>query len=493
MRSDFWENIRFICSALGGGGGNTLEGFQFTYAQGCRMFEVDVSLTDDGYAVCTHLPNAITGKDNPGLPGIVGCSVLGLKYNEFMSLKPGGKFTVLDINNLIELLRDHPDAYFVIDAKYIDKKNIRNIYTQLLNGFQETLTGDKSLINHFIPEVASIDAYNAVMEVYKFDQVIYNPHRYTIKVDALVRFLDSVDNVHAITTYPGSGKSNDFGLVLQKCGYYCILAGSGNMEGHERHLDYGMHATYGYDYVPFGIQFQTAEKISKLYNIALFISFQLDIDFDILRSDLENGYDIVILGVGKNGRALFDLLKKVNIPVKYFCDIKSVFTGEIIDDIPVLTPEELKNIPGKFSYLFGTDYFQLILDKIIALDMLIGHKYNKIGQLEHGAIYRSSLLSIFNEWGKIEQFQKSKTDCVVFGAGGVGKTAIKVFEQLGIKISFIVDNNTGMWGKRVRGIEVKSPNALNDNKKPVIIASRFFHEIYKQLMNMDYFNKTIEA
>jgi hypothetical protein len=463
------------------------------------MFEVDVSLTDDGYAVCAHLPNAMPGNDVSGffqkILGIERYSVSGLKYNEFMSLKPWGKFTVLDINNLIELLRDHPDAYFVIDTKYNDKKNIQNIYTQILNGFQKILTCDKSLINHFIPEVASIDAYNAVMEVYKFDQVVYNPHRYTIKTEDLINFLDSVDNIHLVTTYPGSGKSNDFGLVLQSRGYYCLVSGLGFMERYERYLDYGMHATWAGNYVSFGIQFQAAEKISKRNDMALFIPFQLDIDFDILRNDLKNGYDIVILGVGKNGRALLDLLKRINIPVKYFCDIKFVFTGEVIDGIPVLTPEKIKNTPGKFSYLFGTDYFQLILDKIIALDMLIGHECHKIGQLLHYVepIYRSSLLSIFNEWGKIEQFQKSKTGCVVFGAGGVGYSALTVFEQLGIKISHIVDNNAGMWGKRIRGIEVKSPDSLKGNKLPVIIASRFFHKIYKQLMNMDRFNKAMEV
>jgi NADH/NAD ratio-sensing transcriptional regulator Rex len=499
--SDFWKNVRFISAGLGGfsaGDGksrspcNVLEGFQFGYSHGCRMFEVDISLTDDGYVICTHQPAYGPGGDVSGYyQNFLGITKQksGLTYAEFMSFKPWGEFTVLDLKGLIELAHNHPDAFFVLDTKYRDKEKIQQTYTQLINGCHE-ITKDKSLIEHFIPEISTIASYNALMDVYKFKEVVYNPHRYTIKIENLLKFLDSVDNVHAITTYLGSGQSNDFGLILQDHGYYCLISGLGNMEGYERYLDYGMTATWSGNYASFGIQFQIAEKISQMSNVALFIPFQLDIDFDLLRNDLKNGYDIVILGVGKNGRALLGLLKLLNITVKYFCDVKSVFVGKNIGGgggVPVLSPEELKDIPGKFSYIFGTDYFQLILDKIIALDMLVEHRYHKISQLlRYGeSIYRPCLLSIFNELDKLEQFQKSGKECVVWGAGGVGSSAITVFEQLGIKISFIVDNNAGMWGKRVRGIEVKPPDSLTENEKPLIIASRFFHKIYEQLLNMN--------
>lgn len=71
---------------------------------------------------------------------------------------------------------------------------------------------------------------------------------------------------------------------------------------------------------------------------------------------------------------------------------------------------------------------------------------------------------------------------VIFGAGKLGHEAIAYCVQEGIKISYITDNNAGLWGNKIEGIEIIPPQRTPDLKPDLIIlASDHSREMATQL------------
>lgn len=99
----------------------------------------------------------------------------------------------------------------------------------------------------------------------------------------------------------------------------------------------------------------------------------------------------------------------------------------------------------------------------------------------------------FLKWQiEIEKKLKQYSSRVLFGAG---KMCSKYMECYGQQYPplFTCDNNTGLWGKKVSGVEVKPPEALKDLPKDcgVFICNVYYREIAEQLKAMGV--KNIEA
>lgn len=53
---------------------------------------------------------------------------------------------------------------------------------------------------------------------------------------------------------------------------------------------------------------------------------------------------------------------------------------------------------------------------------------------------------------------------IVFGAGKWGKALTKFNPQRDVKILFVCDNNSELWGESINGIEIKSPQGIKEEK-----------------------------
>jgi len=97
-----------------------------------------------------------------------------------------------------------------------------------------------------------------------------------------------------------------------------------------------------------------------------------------------------------------------------------------------------------------------------------------------------SILSREEIYQVIDQYKQStdKMPIIIFGAGNIGHQAVAYCEKKGIPVSCIADNNPKLWGERINGIEVVSPDTLKDRSAPLIlVSSDFYQEMADQLDN----------
>jgi hypothetical protein len=87
---------------------NSLEAFQRSYGRGFRVFEVDVVRLKDGTALLAH--NGL--EENYGLNK----PFREASWAELAGHRYLGRYTILRSQDLVRLLRDHPDAYAILDS-----------------------------------------------------------------------------------------------------------------------------------------------------------------------------------------------------------------------------------------------------------------------------------------------------------------------------------------------------------------------------------------
>lgn len=78
------------------------------------------------------------------------------------------------------------------------------------------------------------------------------------------------------------------------------------------------------------------------------------------------------------------------------------------------------------------------------------------------------------------------TDMIIFGAGKLAESLYEIASLMGYHVVVFVDNDEGKWGKRIKGIEIVSPEQLKNYDCKVVVPDRFFDEISLQLKAADY-------
>jgi Glycosyltransferase len=78
------------------------------------------------------------------------------------------------------------------------------------------------------------------------------------------------------------------------------------------------------------------------------------------------------------------------------------------------------------------------------------------------------------------------TDMIIFGAGKLAESLYEIASFMGYQIVVFVDNDEGKWGKRIKGIEVVSPEHLRNYSCKIVAPDQFFDVISLQLKKMDY-------
>jgi glycerophosphoryl diester phosphodiesterase len=104
----------FVAHAFGAIDGrgytNSLEAFQRNYGRGFRVFEVDLVRLADGTALLAHDGLEANYGLNKPFTEATWADLAGHKYL--------GRYTILRVQELARLLRDHRDMYVILDSKY---------------------------------------------------------------------------------------------------------------------------------------------------------------------------------------------------------------------------------------------------------------------------------------------------------------------------------------------------------------------------------------
>lgn len=139
--------------------------------------------------------------------------------------------------------------------------------------------------------------------------------------------------------------------------------------------------------------------------------------------------------------------------------------------------------------------------------------YNKLGDNVSKEIFMKRLqyslsgdIAIINEmvdaqmarFGKgdimnrlLDWLKDNDREVVLFGAGGAGDQIVSVLERNEIKISYIFDNNSYLWGTNKRGIEIVSPDNISKDCRVIIGVNKYAKDVYMQLLNRDILEENI--
>lgn len=73
----------------------------------------------------------------------------------------------------------------------------------------------------------------------------------------------------------------------------------------------------------------------------------------------------------------------------------------------------------------------------------------------------------------------------LFGAGWAGRQIIHVLKLNGIKVEFVLDNNSALWGQEFYGVKIVDPQSIVGSDIVVILGvNKYKAEIYKQIKRL---------
>lgn len=141
---------------------NTMEAFNESYAKGFRVFEVDFIPLQDGTVIAAH-----DGQEEH----------YGLAPNQFRTATAAdvqnvtfdGEYTVPFAQDIIDLLREHPDVTIIADTKW----NLAETYAT----FAQLADYDPAVLDRLVPHVGTQDELDAMRAVYPDVQPMFALYR----------------------------------------------------------------------------------------------------------------------------------------------------------------------------------------------------------------------------------------------------------------------------------------------------------------------------
>ena len=166
-----WYEDNILVAHAGGGTTegyvyvNSLEAFEWNYQIGHRVFEGDLCITSDGMVVLEHDWEHY-------------CAKLGIEYDgriptheEFMRSRFYGTNTPMDIVDLMELMIEHEDMYFMTDYKNASKGVVMLGFQQIVQTAKEM--GCEDVLGRFIIQNYHKEFKHWVDSIYPFQNWVY--------------------------------------------------------------------------------------------------------------------------------------------------------------------------------------------------------------------------------------------------------------------------------------------------------------------------------
>ncbi len=199
-----WASGRVFCAHAGGDAGgelytNSKEAFLESYSEGYRVFEIDLTLTDDGQLVACHDANTwrkIAGyatEENPSAGP-------AYTHQNFMASSLYDVYTPLDCKALLKLLKKYPDAYLITDTKSTDLTTVYKQFSALVACAKEV---DEDLLERIIPQVYTQEMFYTVMDIYPFPSAILALYMAPWTVEQVETFV-AVTGVNFVSMWAGT-------------------------------------------------------------------------------------------------------------------------------------------------------------------------------------------------------------------------------------------------------------------------------------------------
>ncbi len=163
----------------GAWGSNSYEAFLENYQRGFRFFEVDLSLTQDGQVAAFH--NGYESYLN------LDKKVSQITYKEFKKLQFGGKYTLLGFEDLIDIMEDYSDVYFILDFK----DDLASIFERINSYLKDS--GNLNLYERIIPQIYQPLDLEVIKRYNDFRDIIFTLYRTDMSDSEVVEFVKDSD------------------------------------------------------------------------------------------------------------------------------------------------------------------------------------------------------------------------------------------------------------------------------------------------------------
>lgn len=222
-----WVNDnKLIAHALGEIDGNaytnSLEAFLSSYEKGFRVFEVDLTLTSDGQLVALHDWSDNTLNKELGIHLPEEKKNQPLSQEEFLELKIKDQYTTLSFTDLVTLMNQYPDIYFITDTKETQEPYI----TQQFQCIRDTVLNsgmNPQVLDRIIPQIYGESMFDSIMNIYNWKSIVYTMYNQGLNFspEKVIDF-SYKNGIKVITTY--STRAHDLFLngLLQR-GMYVYM------------------------------------------------------------------------------------------------------------------------------------------------------------------------------------------------------------------------------------------------------------------------------
>jgi hypothetical protein len=161
---DAYVPFGYIAHAAGAYDGrtytNSLDAFLFNYDRGFRIFEIDFVVLADGTVLAAHTGlEHYYGLDKP-FTEATWAEVQGRKFD--------GKYTIMRSQDVVQLLRDHPDVFVILDTKYQ--------HHDIFKAFAAQTGGGHELMDRVLPHIkdqAELDQYRTTWPLRNYVIALY--------------------------------------------------------------------------------------------------------------------------------------------------------------------------------------------------------------------------------------------------------------------------------------------------------------------------------
>lgn len=212
-----FEAYKVVAHAMGGINDytytNAKEAFIANYERGTRLFEVDLLLTTDDQLVARH---EWTGNMSKllGQLEVLPANKQGvvLDYEAFMDSPILNIYSPIDVEKLLDLMQNYPDAYIVTDTKEMEPELIQKQFTLLTEAARKR---DPALLDRIVPQIYNQSMLDDISKVYSFSEVLYTLYQ---SKDNDEQVIDFVERTGVDITMPVSRATKSFVKKLKKAG-----------------------------------------------------------------------------------------------------------------------------------------------------------------------------------------------------------------------------------------------------------------------------------
>ncbi|KAA0548534.1 glycerophosphodiester phosphodiesterase [Bacillus sp. BGMRC 2118] len=202
LQKPILEDKKLISHAMGEVDGfyytNSLEAFENSYFnKGSKIFEVDMELTKEEILVARHDWGLIYAKQLMQTPETQ-IDHEPWTHEYFMNQPINKNYTPLDIDGIIQLLKEYPDISIVTDTKHTEPLMIAKQFSRMV----EAAEYDQDILSRIIPQIYNQEMFSVINNIYQFDHVIYTLYMSPDSDEEVLQFVsEHLEQISAVTLH----------------------------------------------------------------------------------------------------------------------------------------------------------------------------------------------------------------------------------------------------------------------------------------------------